>query len=139
MRQEGGGEAWVACSFFHFLNSVIVPYQVGDAYGAGTLQGYLRTKSVNISVKNINKILKESNPTAFTPRKNDNLDKINPTPYFSPSFGYKGHIDQNEKLVRYGVVHAVFRDGFSGSIENWTTLPSKNPIQLYSQFYRYVI
>jgi len=76
-------------------------------------------------VKNINKILKESNPTAFTARKNDTLDKTNPTPYFSPSFGYKGHIDQNEKLVRYGVVHAVFRDGFSGSIENWITLPSK--------------
>ena len=92
-----------------------------------------------ISVKKINKILKESNPTAFTARKNDNLDKTNPTPYFSPSFGYKGHIDQNEKLVRYGVVHAVFRDGFSGSIKNWITPPSKNPIQLYSQFYRYVI
>lgn len=90
-------------------------------------------------MKNINKILKESNSTAFTARKNDTLDKTNPTPYFSPSFGYKGHIDQNEKLVRYGVVHAVFRDGFSGSIENWITLPSKNPIQQYSQFYRYVI
>ena len=69
------------------------------AYGAGTLQGYLRTKSVNISVKNINKILKESNPTAFTARKSDTLNKTNPTPYLSPSFGYKGHIDQNEKLV----------------------------------------
>ena len=109
------------------------------AYGAGTLQGYLRTKSVNISVKNINKILKESIPTAFTARKNDTFDKTNPTPYFLPSLGYKGDIDQNEKLVRYGVGHADFRDGFSGSIENWITLPSKNPIQLYSQFYRYVI
>ena len=83
--------------------------------------------------------MKESNPTVFTARKNDSLDKTNPTPYFSPSFGYKGHIDQNEKLVRYGVVHAVFSDGFSGSIENWITLPSKNFIQLYSQFYKYVI
>ena len=34
-----------------------------------------------ISVKNINKILKESNPTAFKARKNDNLNKTNPTPY----------------------------------------------------------
>ena len=84
--------------------------------------------------------MKESNPTVFTARKNDSLDKTNPTPYFSPSFGYKGHIDQNEKLVRYGVVHAVFSDGFSGSIENWImTLSSKNLIQLYSQFYKYVI
>ena len=83
--------------------------------------------------------MKESNPTVFTARKNDSLDKTNPTPYFSPSFGYKEHIDQNEKLVRYGVVHAVFSDGFSGSIENWITLPSKNLIQLYSQFYKYVI
>jgi len=47
-------------------------------------------------------------------------------------------IDQNEKLVMYGVVHAVLRDGHSGYIESWITLPSKNPIKLYSQFYRYV-
>ena len=83
-------------------------------------------------------MLKETNPTSFEARKNDTLDKTNPIPYFAPTFGYKGHIDQNEKLVRYGVVHAVFRDGFSGSIESWITLPSKNPIQLYSKFYRYV-
>lgn len=36
-------------------------------------------------------------------------------------------------------IHAVFRDGYSGSIENWITLPSKNPIQLYSQFYRPIL
>lgn len=81
-------------------------------------------------------MLKEANPIAFEARKNDTLDRTNPIPYYAPKFGYKGHIDQNEKLVRYGVVHAVFRDGYSGSIENWISLPSKNPIQLYSQFYR---
>ena len=75
-------------------------------------------------------MLKEANPVALEARINDTLDTANPTPYFVPTFGYKGHIDQNEKLVRYGVVHAVFRGGFSGSIENWISLPSKNPIKL---------
>ena len=100
--------------------------KVGDAYGAGTLQGYLRTKGINISLGVINRVLKEANPIAFEARKNDTLDRTNPIPYYAPKFGYKGHIDQNEKLVRYGVVHAVFRDGYSGSIESWISLPSKN-------------
>lgn len=91
---------------------------------------------MQVSVQTINRVLKENNPAAFKARKHDTLDRTNPKPYFALNFGYKGHIDQNEKLVRYGVVHAVLRDGYSGYIENWITLPSKNPIKLYSQFYR---
>jgi len=74
-------------------------------------------------------MLKKANPIGFQARKTDTLDRrTNPIPYYAQKFGYKGHIHQNEKLVRYGVVHAVFRDGYSSSIENWTSLPSKNPI-----------
>lgn len=110
--------------------------KVGACYGGGTLQGYLRSSGINVSVRKINSVLKEMNPDAFQGRKNDTLDRTNPVPYRALHFGYKGHIDQNEKLVRYGVVHAVMRDGYSGFIESWVTLPSKNPIQLYRLLYR---
>ena len=30
---------------------------------------------------------------------------LNPNPYHAEYFGHKLHIDQNEKLVMYGVVH----------------------------------
>ena len=29
----------------------------------------------------------------------DALCRINPTPYFAPYFGYKGHMDKNEKTA----------------------------------------
>lgn len=111
-------------------------FQVGPTYGASTLQGYLRTKGIQVSKATIHEVQKKANPIAFKQRKHDLLDKRNPIPYYAPYFGYRGHIDQNEKLVRYGVVHVVLRDGHSGFIENWITLPSKNPIRLYSKFFR---
>ena len=102
------------------------------------MQGYLRSNGVNVSLKRINNILREVDPVSFERRigKNDTLDKTNRKPYFAPYFGRKGHIDQNEKLVRYGVIHHILRDGCSGFIESYVTLPTKNPIQLYETLYR---
>ena len=126
------------CISQHCYNDALLSSscKVGACYGGGTIQGYLRSKGINVSVRKINSVLKEMDPDAFEARRNDTVDRTNPVPYKALYFGYKGHIDQNEKLVRYGVVHAVLRDGYSGAIESWVTLPSKNPIQLYKLLYR---
>ena len=38
-------------------------------------------------------------PLAYEDQAHDALDRINLTPYFATYFGYKGHMDQNEKTA----------------------------------------
>ncbi len=64
---------------------------------------------------------------------------MNPIPYFAADyFGHKLHVDQNEKLVMYGVTHVCARDGYSGKIVAFVTMPIKNTlrsIRIYSGKY----
>ena len=46
------------------------------------------------------------------------------------------HIDQNEKLVMYGVTHVCARDGYSGMIVAFTTMPIKNNLEIYEHVYK---
>ena len=50
----------------------------------------------------------------------------NPIPYSSKYFGHKVHIDQNEKLVLFGVTHVCAVDGYSGMIVGFATFLVKN-------------
>ncbi len=43
-------------------------------------------------------------------------ERSNPRIYIANYFGHKLHVDQNEKLVHYGVTYVLARDGFSGKI-----------------------
>ena len=61
---------------------------------------------------------------------------MNPVPYRADYFGHKLHIDQNEKLVMYGVIHVCAIDGFSGKIASFLTIPVKNNIEIYTNLYR---
>lgn len=48
------------------------------------------------------------------------------------------HIDQNEKLNMFGVTHVIARDGYSGKIMAFSTVPIKKNITIYETVYRYV-
>ena len=50
--------------------------------------------------------------------------------------GHKLHLDQNEKLVLFGVVHVIARDGSSGKIVSFASMPVKNNIVIYDEIYR---
>ena len=50
---------------------------------------------------------------------------MNPIPYQGDYFGHKLHVDQNEKLVFYGVVHVCATDGYSGKIVSHALMPVK--------------
>ena len=46
-------------------------------------------------------------------------------------------MDENEKLVMYGVTHVCAKDGYSGKAVGFITMPVKNnmEIDLYTQVY----
>ena len=60
---------------------------------------------------------------------------MNPVPYQAPLFGYKDHMDQNEKLEMYGCTHVVFID----YIFSFASSPVKNPVLIYKYLFRYVL
>ena len=63
----------------------------------------------------------------------------NPIPYFAAHFGEKLHIDQNEKLLAFGVFHEAFIDGFRGKIVRHIIIHQKNNILLYDHLYRPIV
>ena len=60
----------------------------------------------------------------------------NPVPYYAEYFGHKLHIDQNEKLVMYGVTHICAVDGYSSKIVGFVTMPIKNNLEIYAHLYQ---
>ena len=64
------------------------------------------------------------------------INKSNPIPYKANYFGHKLHLDQNEKLIHYGVTHVISVDGFSGMIVSHVTMPIKNNLVIYERVYR---
>lgn len=78
------------------------------------------------------------NPFHHSQRQNTVQRLINPIPYTAAYFGEKLHIDQNEKLVLYGVTHVCAVDGFSGKIVGFVSMPVKSNEIIYDKLYRYV-
>ena len=50
--------------------------------------------------RRIARCLKSLAPLAYEARVRDTFDRNSPIPYFVPYFGYKRHMDQNEKFLR---------------------------------------
>ena len=78
------------------------------------MKGYLAQKyKVNISQKGVANALKTAAPNYHARRQTDTVRQTNTIPYRADYFDHKLHVDQNEKLEMYGVVHAVAIDGHS--------------------------
>ena len=45
-------------------------------------------------------------------------------------------MDQNEKLVMYGITYVLARDGYSGKIIAGAVMPRKNNLIIYDKVYR---
>ena len=75
------------------------------------------------------------NPTYHHARRTATVKKLNPVPYRADYFGHKLHIDQNEKLVMFGVTHICRVDGFSGKFIGFVTMLIKNSIEIYTNFF----
>ena len=76
-------------------------------------------------------------PAYIQHRHHHSYRLFNPTPYYEEYFGHKLHVDQNEKLVRFGVTHVAASDGYSGKILGIISMPIKNNSIIYEDLYRY--
>ena len=80
------------------------------------MTGLLASEGVQVAECLVGKALREVNPGYQQLRRSRANRRFNPIPYHASHFGHKLHIDQNEKLVMYGVTHICARDGFSGKV-----------------------
>ena len=74
-------------------------------------------------------------PDGHEARRSNTINRVNPIRYQAKYFGHKLHVDKNKKL-EYGVTHVIARDGFSGKVISYLTLPIKNNLAIYEQVYR---
>ena len=65
-------------------------------------------------------------PMEHEARARDLLTRTNPISYFAPYFGFKAHLDQNEKIGQdYGRTRILTIDGCSRLIVWYTSMPTK--------------
>ncbi|CAB3986700.1 Hypothetical predicted protein [Paramuricea clavata] len=111
--------------------------QVGPVYGRKMMKGYLESQvgTTIASQHRIAKSLQRVNPDYHQRRVHRTERQTNPIPYHADYFGHKLHIDQNEKLVMYGVTHVCAIDGYSRYITAHSTMPIKNNYIIYDQIF----
>lgn len=103
------------------------------------MKGYLKSQGVFCGEHRLAKSMQRISPEGYAARQQDAIDKTNPIPYMAFYIGHKLHMDQNEKLVRYGATHVIAIDGFSSKIVSYTTMPIKNNLTIYNEVYRFGI
>lgn len=120
-----------------FRSKCLSFFQVGPVYGRKMMTGYIRQKhNISIGQNRIGRSLATVNPTHHQRRRQNTARQTNPIPYRADYFGHKLHIDQNEKLVMYGVTHVIAIDGHSRYIVAGNTRPVKNNVLIYEEIYR---
>lgn len=101
------------------------------------MTGYLRhSRNIRAGVNRVGRLLKGVNPHYHNERMTRAVHHFNPVPYYAEYFGHKLHMDQNEKLVRYGVTEVVAVDGFSCFITAKSVMALKNNVIIYDQVFR---
>ena len=100
------------------------------------MTGRLRSIGVSISERKVGNALKKICPSTQAERCMQAGRSFNPKVYKADYFRLKLHVDQNEKLVMYGVTHVVARDGYSGMITGYTTIAIKNNLTIYEKMFR---
>ena len=100
------------------------------------MTGVLQSKGIKVCEKKVGQSLRRLDPASQRKREETAGRSLNPKCYSADYFGHKVHIDQNEKLVMFGVTHVMARDGFSGMIVSCSTMPIKNNLIIYEEIYR---
>ena len=100
------------------------------------MTGFFRSQGIRVSETRVGEALCQANPQYHHSRREATTRSLNPIPYSADYFGHKVHVDQNEKLVLYGVTHICAIDGYSNKIVAFITMPIKNCIEIYSHLYK---
>ena len=102
------------------------------------MTGYIRQKhNVAITEKRVGAPLSLVLLRYIAHRRTSTTRVVNPISYRADYFGHKLHIDQNEKLVMYGVTHVAAIDGHSRFAVAGTTMPVKNNLTICREIYKY--
>lgn len=109
--------------------------QVGASYGRRMMTGLLLSQGIRVCQLRVGQSLQRVNPGYHRSRRTRAHRLTNPVSYRAEYFGEKLHIDQNEKLVMFGVTHICAVDGYSGKIVAFSTMPVKNNIVIYKSVY----
>ena len=111
---------------------------IGAAFGGPkTMTGLLASQGIRVAEKRVGEALKQVAPHYHVARQKNTARQLNPLPYIADYFGQKLHIDQNEKLVMYGVTYVMAIDGYSRKIVAFLTMPIKNCVEIYEHLARY--
>ncbi|XP_056292570.1 uncharacterized protein LOC130207863 isoform X2 [Pseudoliparis swirei] len=105
--------------------------QGGPTYGRKMMTGSLAAAGVFASEGRVGAVLRNIHPPYHKGARN-----LNPLPYHAAYVGHKIHMDQNEKIVMFGVTHVLAIDGFSSKIVGQATMPVKNNLTIYNDVYR---
>ena len=98
------------------------------------MTGYVRQKhKVAIAEKRNGAALSMVSPRYTAQRRTSTTRAVNPIPYRADYFGHKFHIEQNERLVMYGVTHVAAINGHSRFVVVGTTMPIKNNLTIYGE------
>lgn len=102
------------------------------------LAGLLKFKGVKVSELRVGQSLARVNLSGHLARQTATARQTNPVPYNAAYFGQKVHLDQNEKMVMFGVTHVCAVDGYSRMIVGFATMCVKNNIEIYRLLYQLV-
>ena len=112
----------------------------GHNYDRKMMQGSIRAligHSHLVSQRRISRTLRVVAPMEHEARAHNLPVRTNPVPYFVPYFGFKAHLDENEKNDQdYGCTHVLLIDGCSRLITGFTSIPIKNPVLFYEYVFR---
>ena len=95
------------------------------------MKGYVQTKGLKVSERKLRHLLPSVAPIGHHLRQTSSYERRNPATYIARYFGHKLHLDQNEKLVNYGVTYVFARDGCSGKVVGYTIISRKNNRLVY--------
>ena len=103
------------------------------------MKGFLESQvgETVASQTRIGKSLARVSPLYHQQRLRGAERQTNPLPYSAEYYGHKLHIDQNEKLVMYGVTHVCCIDGYSRYIPAYSCMSVKNNFIIYNEIFRY--
>lgn len=99
------------------------------------MTGLLAADGYKVAEKRVGYSLKKVHPDYHQIRSTCTHNHINPVPYRAAYFGEKLHVDQNEKLVMFGITHVCAVDGYSGMVVGFVTMPVKNNVTIYRELY----
>ena len=101
------------------------------------MTGHLRhSRSLQVGVNRVGLSLKRVNPGYHRERQTPTCRHFNPVPYYAEYFGHKLYLDQNEKLIRYGVTEVIAVDDYSSFITAKSVKAQKNNLIIYDEVFR---